>query len=85
MAPVVYLLCGITSFICAVLLLRSYWSTGTRLIFWPALCFIGLAINNSILFVDLVIFPELDLSIVRLVFALGGMGILLFGLIWDTV
>jgi drug/metabolite transporter (DMT)-like permease len=83
MAKIVYALCGATSVACALLLARGYFRTRTRLLLWSALCFIGLAINNALLFVDLVIFPEIDLSIWRGLAAVIGMGCLLYGMIWD--
>jgi hypothetical protein len=82
-AEAVYALCGATSIVCAVLLLRGYAATRARLLFWASLCFAGLALNNILLFVDLVLVPALDLSNVRGTVALGAMLILLFGLIWE--
>jgi hypothetical protein len=37
---------------------------------WSSLCFVGLAINNVLLFVDLVFLPNVDLSVVRSITAL---------------
>jgi hypothetical protein len=84
MAESVYALCGATSILCAVLLLRGYRSTRTRLLFWSSLCFAGLAVNNVILFVDLIIVPQVDLFLWRTVAALVGMTVLLYGLIWEA-
>lgn len=84
MASLVYLLCAITSLICASLLLRSYLANRTPLLFWSSLCFISLAINNILLFIDLVIVPMLDLSVYRTLCALIGVLVLVFGLIWDN-
>jgi hypothetical protein len=42
-----------------------------------------LALNNAITFVDLVVFPAVDLFVLRNVTALSGMTLLLYGLIWD--
>lgn len=81
MAEAVYLLCGVTSVACAVLLLRAYLETKTKLLFWSSLCFGGLAINNVLLFVDLVIVPSADLEIIRSFLALVGMMVLLLGLV----
>jgi hypothetical protein len=84
-AEAVYILCAITSILCAVLLLRGYRATRTRLLFWASLCFVFLAINNVILYFDLVILPpEIDLFWYRNVAALIGMLLLLFGLTWDS-
>jgi hypothetical protein len=59
--------------------------TRSRLLFWSALCFVGLAINNVLLFIDLVVFPtEIDLQIPRLVAAGIGAVLLLIGFIWEA-
>lgn len=84
MAESVYALCGATSILCAVLLFRGYRLTRTRLLFWASLCFGGLAINNVILFVDLILVPDIDLFLWRTAAALAGMTVLLYGLIWDA-
>lgn len=84
MAEAIYILCILTSFACAGLLFRSYRRTRARLLLWCALCFIGLLINNLLLFVDLILVREIDLSIWRTVTALVAMAMLLYGLIWET-
>lgn len=84
MAEFVYGLCTITSVLCAVLLLRGYRQNRTRLLFWSSLCFVGLALNNSLLLVDLYLVPDLDVFVPRTGMALIAMGVLLFGLIWDS-
>lgn len=92
MAEAVYLLCALTSIACAALLLRGYLATRTSLLFWSCLCFTAFAINNVLLFVDLVIYPERDilffgvlsLAITRGAVSLAGLGLLLFGLIWES-
>lgn len=84
MAELVYLLCGATSIGCAVLLLRRYQSSRMRVLFWSGLCFVGLAVNNALLYVDLVVIPQGDLLVLRNSVALAGMLILLFGLVWES-
>jgi len=54
------------------------------LLFWASFCFLGLAINNVILFIDLILLPDIDLFWWRTAPALAGMFILLYGLIWET-
>jgi hypothetical protein len=83
MAEAVYALCAVTSVLCAVLLFRGYAGTRARLLFWASLCFAGLALNNVLLFVDLVLIPKVDLSDLRGTVGLASLGILLFGLIWE--
>ena len=44
------------------LLFRGYARTGARLLFWSGLCFVGLSVNNVLLFFDFVVFPtQVDL------------------------
>jgi hypothetical protein len=40
-------------------------------------------VNNVALFVDLAIYPTVDLRLMRLIPALIGMTFLLYGFIWD--
>ena len=85
MAEAVYILCALTSILCALLLYRGYRANRTRLLFWASLCFVFLAINNVILYFDLVILPpEIDLFWYRNIAALIGMLLLVFGLTWDS-
>ena len=84
MAEAVYILCAATSIACAVLLWRGYSRTRARLLLWSALCFVGLALNNVLLFVDLILLPEVDLKVWRTLAALLGLGVMLYGLIKDA-
>lgn len=84
MAPTVYLLCALTSIGCVVLLFRQYRFTGGRLLWWSGWCFLCLALTNVLLFVDLVMLPEQDLSVLRSSLTLAGMAMLLYGLIRET-
>ena len=84
MAEAVYLLCAFTSIGCAVLLLRAYTRRWTRLLLWCGLCFVGLALNNVLLFVDVFLVPDVDLSVVRQLPAVAGVLVLLYGLVWDA-
>lgn len=84
MASVVYALCALTSGLCAVLLLRAYRASRARLLLWSSLSFIGLAFNNLLLFVDLVVLPTLDLLLYRSLMAALAVMVLLLGLIWDS-
>jgi Family of unknown function (DUF5985) len=81
MAESVYLLCALTSIACAALLWRGYRLSRTRLLFWSCLCFIGLALNNVLLLVDLVVVPDVDLSLWRTTVGLVSLMILLIGLV----
>jgi hypothetical protein len=83
-ANLVYILCAATSSLCAGLLLRGYRRSGARLLFWSALCFIGLALNNILLIVDVRVVPDIDLSTWRMLPAVAGAALLLYGLIWES-
>ncbi len=80
----VYSLCALTSLICAVMLLRGYRRSRARLLLWSGLCFACFAVNNVILFIDLQVLPERDLSVVRSLPSLLGMALLLYGLVWES-
>ena len=82
----IYLLCGATSCLCAVMLLRGYFKSGVRLLFWSGLCFVGLTIDNLAIYVDVVIFEDVDLEVIRMVRLIPGfiaLTLLLYGLIWE--
>ena len=81
-ATAVYALCFITSAACALLLGRSYSRTGTRLLLWSALCFACLAANNFVVVIDLVLLPQLDLSLLRQGLSACGIVMLLVGFIF---
>jgi hypothetical protein len=82
---ILFLLAALTSFACMVLLFRGYARTGVRLLFWSALCFVFLSINNALLFADTIVFPTaLDLRIYRLIAALSGIACLLYAFIWES-
>ncbi len=80
---VVYTLCFVTSSACAWLLARSYGRSGARLLLWSCLCFVLLAANNLVLVFDMLILPEFDLRVGRLLLALGAISVMLFGFVWD--
>jgi hypothetical protein len=84
MAEAIYVLCALTSIASALLLVRSWVVRREGLLLWSALCFAALAVNNCILFIDLVVCPQCDLLLLRNAFALIGVSSLLVGLIWET-
>ena len=83
MALTIYTLCTLTSLACTWLLLASYRRTGHRLLFWSGWSFAAMTVNNLVLVLDKIVFPELDLLPVRLVFALVAMLLLIYGLIYE--
>jgi hypothetical protein len=84
LAEVVYLLGALVTALCAVLLLRGYARSRSRLLLWSGLCFIGLTVSNALLFVDLQIFPEADLYMWRLGTAAAAMMLLVYGLVFES-
>jgi drug/metabolite transporter superfamily protein YnfA len=81
MPKLVYILCALTSIVCAVLLFRQYIRTRGPLVFWSTGCFICFALTNLLLFIDLVMLPQIDLSVFRSVLTLAGMTMMLYGLV----
>ena len=81
---VLYVLAVLTCLACTVLLFRGYAKSGLRLLFWSALCFVFLTLNNVLLFFDLVLFAEVDLRPYRLAAALVGLLFLLYGFIFES-
>jgi hypothetical protein len=77
----VYLLCALTSAACAGLLVRGYRRSRVKLLLWSSLCFVGLALNNMLLFVDMVVLTGVDLTVWRSIPALIGFAVALHGLI----
>lgn len=85
MAPLIYLLCGLSSLGCAVLLILTYRRSRTRFLLFSSLCFVGLAISNVVLIIDLVIFPtQVSLLEERQLISLVSILALIWGFIWDT-
>jgi hypothetical protein len=83
MAESIYALCALTSLFCAALLIRSYVRNRLRLALFSCLCFSGLALNNVLLFVDLVVTPDLDLSVLRGGVAVAALLLLVVGLVLE--
>jgi hypothetical protein len=83
MGPAVYIFGLLVTLGCGVLLTRAYKNVGKRLLLWSAICFYFLALSNLIVFLDLIVFPDVDLYRWRLITAAVGMLILLYGLVWE--
>lgn len=83
MSEAIYVLCTLTSFACAWLLLHRYAQSGHRLLFWSGLCFIGMTVNNLLLVFDKLVFREIDLLPLRQVSALVAVLMLVYGLICE--
>jgi hypothetical protein len=75
----------LTCLACTALLYRHYMRTRLGLLFWAALCFVGLSFSNVLLFFDVVLFPtDVDLRVYRLSTALIGVAFLLYGFIFES-
>ena len=72
------------------MLFRGYSRSSARFLLWSSLCFAGLAANNILLLLDKVIFPDtslvlgLQFQLWRDITAIIGLGLLLYGLVWDV-
>lgn len=83
MREVVYTLCALTSLVCAILLVRAYLASRTKLLLWSSVCFVGLFINNLLLVVDELLTEDtINLIILRDLSALSSVLALLVGLVW---
>jgi hypothetical protein len=82
MAAVIYLLCALTCASCFVLLMRAYIANRHSLLFWSALSFGGMTLNNALLVADKIALPTVDLSLLRLTLSLLSLVLLVYGLIW---
>ncbi|MEO6879117.1 MAG: DUF5985 family protein [Gemmatimonadaceae bacterium] len=84
MSVFVYALCALTSLACALLLLRGYRQQHAGLLLWSGLAFACFFVNNAMVIVDLRLFPQADLSMLRIIPALAGIALLIYGLVWDS-
>ncbi len=84
LGTLIYFMCAATSAACAALLLRAYSHSRMDLLFWSGLCFVGLAISNVLLVVDLVFVPTVSLQLPRNLITLSSLSILIYSLIWET-
>ena len=81
---VLFGLAALTSIGCMWLLFRGYSRSALRLLFWTALCFVFLSINNVALFIDTIVLTQVDLRLLRSVAALAGIACLLYAFIWES-
>lgn len=82
---IVYLLCFVTSLSCCLLLIRSYRRTRSKVLLWTAACFVLLAIDNLLVVFDLILLPNVDLSVPRLLATLLAVSTLIIGFVWEFV
>lgn len=82
---IVYLLCFLTSLSCCLLLIRSYRRSRNKVLLWTAACFVLLAIDNLLVVIDLIVLPNIDLSVPRLLATLLAVSTLSIGFIREFV
>ncbi|GFE83557.1 hypothetical protein GCM10011487_55570 [Steroidobacter agaridevorans] len=85
LAKLVYLLGALVTLTSAVLLLRGFARSRSRLLLWSGLCFAGLTVSNVLLFVDLVLLgADQSLYMWRLSTAAAAMLLLVYGLVFES-
>lgn len=80
----VYVLCFLTSVVCAGLLFRAWRRDGSRLLLWTAAAFGFFALNNLALVLDMVVFVETPLWPARMIPHVLAFGVLLWGFVWES-
>ncbi len=83
-AALLYVLCLLTSLLCAGLLWRAYRRSRAPLLAWSAGCFALLALNNLFVVADMILLPEVDLTLWRQGSSLAAIAVLLYGFIWEV-
>lgn len=84
MPSLIYLLAAATCLLCAVLLLRAFAKRRAQLLLWSGICFVGLMLENVMMYIDVVVYPDVDLSLVRRLIGVAALSLIVFGLIWDS-
>ena len=81
MGELIYILASATCLLCTVLLLRQWRASRVPLLFWSGICFLTLTVANILLFIDLVMVPQKDLSAYRTGVILFAILLMLHGLV----
>jgi hypothetical protein len=84
MREVVFILCMLTSLVSGLLLYRAAEGPSRRLLLWSAVFFFGMAINNGILFADVIVGPQTDLTLPANLVAAISVFALLYALVWEA-
>lgn len=79
----VYTLCALTAAVTAGMLLRAWRGSGTAMLFWSGLCFVGLAASNTVVLVDMLLVSEFDLRWLRNATGLISVALLIYGLLLE--
>lgn len=80
----VYILSFMTSALCAGLLALGYIQSRSRLLLWMTVSFVFLSISNLGVVLDILVFPGVDLRLLRKAPALVGVAVLIYAFIWET-
>ncbi len=83
MAAIIYSLCALFSLGISILLWAHFHRTRSRLLYWSALCFSGLTLNNLLLVLDKLVLADHDLSLLRQWTALVSLALLVYGLVYE--
>jgi hypothetical protein len=83
MPGIVFVLCMLTSLVSGLLLWRAAHGPSRRLLAWSAAFFFGMTVNNAILFADVLVGPQTDLTLPANMVALVSIFSLLYALIWE--
>lgn len=82
-APTVYLLCFIGSALCAYLLVSAFRRSSEKLLLWSAICFCLLAFNNLLVFLDIIVLPDWNLTALRTLTSLAAVSALIYAFVWE--
>jgi hypothetical protein len=85
MPTLVYALCAATSLLCFALLARAYRRGRNPLLLWSSVAFLFFSAGNILLFLDMIVFPEVDLMLYRSLLNLCGILVILPRLIRQAV
>lgn len=83
MESAIYLLSALVTGFCAFQLLLAYRRARRPLLLWSGLCFTVLTFSHLLVFIDLVLIPEVDLYLLRLSATAVALGLMLYGLVWE--
>jgi hypothetical protein len=84
LGQIIYILCALTSAGCTFLLFGRYRKTRVSLLFWSAVAFLAFTLTNILLYIDLILVPDIDFVVVRNSITLVGAIVLLYGLIRNS-
>ena len=84
MAGLIYVLCAATAVVCSALLWRGFRRNGSQLLFWSCLCFLGLTAESVLLYVDRIIYRNVDLSMSRYLVGFVSLLSLVYALIRES-